>query len=101
MDYLAEHRIGLEMNLTSNLHVGIFDDYPDHPAARYLDHGVLVNLNTDDPSISGIDLPHEFNVAAPKAGLTREHLRQVQENAVEMAFLSASETQELLRKRKP
>ncbi|MDX1572245.1 MAG: adenosine deaminase [Xanthomonadales bacterium] len=99
MDYLAERRIGLEMNLTSNLHVGIFDDYPEHPIQRYLEHGVLVNINTDDPAISGIDLPHEFNVAAPKAGLMNEHLRQIQLNAVEMAFLSDDDRQAMLRRK--
>ena len=99
MAYLAEHRIGLEMNLTSNLHVGIFEDYPAHPVRRYLEQGVLLNINTDDPAISGIDLPHEFNVAAPQAGLTEEDLRQIQRNALEMAFLSDAEKQALLRKK--
>ena len=48
-------------------------------------------FNTDDPGVSGIDLRHEFEVAAPAAGLTREQIRQAQINALETAFLSADE----------
>jgi adenosine deaminase len=52
-------------------------------------------LNTDDPAISGIDLRHEFDVAAPRAGLTPAHIRQAQLNALEMAFLPADEKRAL------
>jgi len=38
-----------------------------------------------------IDLPHEFEVAAPAAGLTREEIRQAQINALETSFLSEAE----------
>jgi adenosine deaminase len=96
VDYLAEHRIGLELNLTSNLHIGAMADYADHPARQILDYGLLANLNTDDPAISGIDLGHEYEVAAPQAGLTPEMTRQAQRNGLEMAFLPRLEKQALI-----
>ncbi len=100
VDYLVEHRIGLEVNITSNIHVGIVGDYPDHPARRMFELGLLANLNTDDPAISGIDLPHEYQVAAARAGLTPEMTRQSQANALEMAFLSDEEKRTLLDRKK-
>jgi adenosine deaminase len=57
-------------------------------------------FNTDDPGVSGIDLRHEFEVAAPAAGLTREQIRQAQINALETAFLSAEEKRTLGEKRR-
>lgn len=87
MDVLAERGIGLEMCLTSNLHTSLVSRYPDHPARRFLDHGIVACLNTDDPAISGIDLAHEYEVAAPRAGLTPEQARLSQEHALRMAFL--------------
>lgn len=96
VEYLVEQRIGLELAITSNIQVGIVDDYPVHPARRILEAGILANLNTDDPAISGIDLHHEFEVAAPRAGLTPELTRQAQANGLEMAFLSRSEKTDLL-----
>jgi len=99
VDYLLEHRIGLEMSITSNIHTGTVDDYPNHPAKRIFELGLLANLNTDDPAISGIDLRHEYEVAAPMAGLTAEMTRQSQLNALEMAYLPAAEKQALLQKK--
>ena len=52
---------------------------------------MLASINTDDPAISGIDLRHEFEVAAPAAGLTPAHTRRAQESALEMAFLEPAE----------
>ena len=53
--------------------------------------GVLVTLNTDDPGISAINLRHEYEVAAPAAGLTPELIHQAQRNALAVAFLSPEE----------
>lgn len=100
VEYLADHRIGLELNITSNIHTGIVDEYASHPAREIFDKGLLANLNTDDPAISGIDLPHEYEQAAGAAGLTAEMTRQSQLNALEMAFLSPGEKTALLNKRK-
>ena len=99
VEFLAERRIGLELAITSNIQIGIVDDYSVHPAKRILEAGLVANLNTDDPAISGIDLHHEFEVAAPRAGLTPSQTRQAQANALEMAFLSEREKRELLARR--
>jgi len=96
LEYLARQRIGLEVNITSNIHIGVVESYANHPVRRLLEAGLLLNLNTDDPAISGIDLRHEYEVAAPRAGLTPAQIRQSQLNAVEMAFLSGAEKRALL-----
>jgi adenosine deaminase len=59
----------------------------------------IVSINTDDPGVSAIDLPYEFEVAAPAAGLSREQIRQAQLNALETAFLSEEEKGALRSKR--
>jgi adenosine deaminase len=100
VDYLAEHRIGLELNITSNIHTGIVDQYADHPAREIFERGLLANLNTDDPAISGIDLPFEYEQAAAAAGLSADMVRQSQVNALEMAFLSTEEKASLLAKKR-
>jgi adenosine deaminase len=95
LDYLAENRIGIEANLTSNVQTSTVPDYASHPLARFLEHGILATINTDDPAISGIDLDHEYRVAAPAAGLTPALIRQAQGNALEIAFLSDREREAL------
>ncbi|MBS1250185.1 MAG: Aminodeoxyfutalosine deaminase [Chloroflexi bacterium] len=98
MDHLAEQRVGLEINLTSNLQTTVVPDLISHPLRQFLSRGILATINTDDPGISGIDLPHEYNVAAPAAGLTQKEISQAQRNALEVAFLSPQEKQALLKK---
>lgn len=95
MDYLAAHGIGVEVNLTSNVQTTTVPSYKEHPVRLFLEHGICVTLNTDDPGISGIDLPYEYNVAAPAAGLTPAQIRQLQLNALEIAFLTPTEKQAL------
>ena len=99
MEYLLENRIGLETNLTSNLQTSTVPDYASHPLKEMLEYGLLATINSDDPGISAIDLPYEFNVAAPQAGLSKEQIHQAQRNAFEIAFLSDEEKQALLAKK--
>ncbi len=96
MDYMAEHQIGIETSLTSNVQTRTVPDYASHPALRFLERGLLVTLNTDDPGISGISLRHEYEVAAPAARLTPNQIRRAQSNALTVAFLSETEKAALL-----
>ena len=95
MDYLVEHRIGIESCPTSNLHTSTVESYQSHPIKHFLDKGVLINLNTDDPGVSNINIAHEYQVAHSEIGLSQEQLKQLQMNGVEMAFLSDSERKAL------
>ena len=97
-DYLAEHKVPIEANLTSNVHTSTVADLDSHPLRDMVARGLVCSINTDDPGVSGIDLRHEYEVAAPAAGLTREQIRQAQINALETAFLSAEEKRELTEK---
>jgi len=96
LDYLAEQRVGVECNLTSNVQTTTVADYASHPMRQFLERGILATINTDDPGISAIDLHYEYDVAAPAAGLTREQIQKAQKNALEVAFLTDDEKQSLL-----
>lgn len=98
MDYLAERNIGIESNLTSNLQTRVIEDYKHHPLKSFLNAGILATINTDDPGISAIDLKHEYELAAPAAGLSPEMIRKAQYNALEIAFLDSNEKKSLQKK---
>lgn len=91
MDYLAEHRIGMESCLTSNIQTSTVPSLAAHPLKQFLAHGIAATINTDDPAVEGIEIAHEYNVAAPAAGLTQAEIEQAQINGLEIAFLSAEE----------
>ncbi len=87
MNYLAEQGIGIETCLTSNIQTSTVPSYRQHPVRHFLEHGILACLNTDDPAVEGIELAHEYHVAAPAAGLTTAQIQQLQQNALTLAFL--------------
>ena len=89
----------MEVCPTSNLHTSTVATYRDHPLPALLAHGLAVTLNTDDPSISGIDLAHEYRVAAEEIGLAEADLHRMQEAALAAAFLSGEERAALLARR--
>src|SRR5437763_2909044 len=95
LDLLAERRVPLEVCPTSNLHTSTVPDYRSHPLPALLRRGIACTLNTDDPSISGIDLAHEYRVASEELGLSAAEIRRMQETAVEAAFLTPEERAEL------
>src|SRR5205823_11265947 len=95
INFLANNRIGVEANLTSNVQTSTVTDLASHPLREMLARGLLASINTDDPGVSAIDLPFELEVAAPAAGLSREQIHQAQINALETAFLSKEAKKEL------
>lgn len=99
MEYLATHRIGVEANLTSNVQTSTVSSYAAHPMRLFIEQRLLATLNTDDPGISRIDLPYEYDVAAVQAGLSDEQIRQAQINGLQAAFLSEIEKQRLIESR--
>jgi adenosine deaminase len=99
VEYMREHGIGVEANLTSNVQTSTVPSYLAHPLKALLEARVLGTINSDDPGISNITLPYEYEVAAPKAGLSMEQIRQAQANALELAFLSEAAKAELSRKK--
>lgn len=96
MAYLAERGVGIEANLTSNVQTSTVSSYAAHPLRHFLQQGLLATINTDDPGISGIDLRHEYEVAAPAAGLAPQQIVQAQRNALTIAFLSQAEKEQLV-----
>ena len=98
LDAMAERGVGIEANLTSNVQTSTVPDYVTHPLKSWLDRGLLATINSDDPGISAIDLPYEYEVAAPAAGLTPAHIRQAQANAMTLAFLTPDQKQALAEK---
>ena len=95
MAFLAEQNIGIESCLTSNIQTSTVASLAQHPLKTFLEQGVRASINTDDPAVQGVDIVHEYQIAAPAAGLSPAQIRQAQINGLEMAFLSTAEKQAL------
>ncbi len=95
LEHLVEHKIGVESCPTSNYQTATVVDTANHPMKAFLEAGVEVTLNTDDPGVSAIDIGDEYQVAKDVIQLSDEQLRQIQINGVNQSFISATEKQQL------
>ncbi|GHC85366.1 adenosine deaminase [Streptomyces flavofungini] len=85
--HLAEHRIPLEVCPTSNIATRAVATLDEHPLKQFVDAGVTVTINSDDPPMFGTDLNNEFAVAARLLGLDERGIAALAKNGVEASFL--------------
>jgi adenosine deaminase len=62
VDHLREHQIPLEVCPTSNLCLGVYPSYREHPIRWLWEQGVYVTLNSDDPPMFNTDLVREYQI---------------------------------------
>jgi aminodeoxyfutalosine deaminase len=97
MEVLAERQIPIEICVTSNVRTGSCPSLAEHPVRRYFDSGLMITLNSDDPTLFGIDLLGEYRLAERKFQFTQEQLRELAANSVEASFLPPERKVALLR----
>ena len=89
MRYLAEKQIPLEICPTSNIFTQKYvQRMEDHPIRDFFDKGINVTLNTDDPTLFGIDLVEEYYNLYQDLDFTLEELFQVMKNTVFASFMT-------------
>jgi adenosine deaminase len=96
MDFMANNDISIECCLTSDFQTGACTDIAQHPIKTFIQRGIVVTLNTDDPGVSGIEIGDEYKLASEVVGLSAKQLAQIQLNGGEVAFASDSVKAKLL-----
>jgi adenosine deaminase len=92
--HLAQGRIPLEVNPTSNIRLGIYPDYAAHPLRRLHNAGVTVTVNSDDPPLFNTTLNDELALLAGPFGFDATQVDAVDTillNAVRYSFLPLAE----------
>ncbi|MBL7191458.1 adenosine deaminase [bacterium] len=87
LNYVNDHRIPLEISLTSNIQTGSVRDYGAHPAKFYYDCGVRVTLNTDNRLFSDTTLTDELYHAVEQGGFQLKDIKRLIVNGFKSAFL--------------
>ncbi len=91
LNYINDHRVPLEVCLTSNLHTKAVSDIQKHPFKSYLDKGLQVTLNTDNRLISNTTLTEEYILAIKEFDLDYSDVKRIIINSFLSAFLSYKE----------
>lgn len=88
MTFLAERRIPLEVCPTSNIVTGKYvKKYEEHPLRTFVERGLLVTINTDDPNLFDIDLNGEYRNVAAAFGYGLDEISALLGNGIEACFL--------------
>jgi len=89
VEYLVAHEIPLEVCPTSNLRTGVVAHWDQHPVARLIEAGVVVTINTDDPTMFDTTMAGEFATLSERFALGDDTLRRVSLAAVESSWADA------------
>jgi adenosine deaminase len=98
MAYVCDHRIPLEICLSSNVQTRVVARLEDHPFKIYHDAGLRVTLNPDNRLISDTTVTKEIHLACRTFGLDPYQLRHVVINGYRSAFLHYQEKRALLKR---
>jgi len=83
---IRDHRVPLEVAITSNLHTGSWEHASEHPFGALHAAGFNVSINTDNRLMSGISMSDEYALAAATFGLDRADLVNITVNAIKSGF---------------
>lgn len=85
--YVRDHRIPLEICLTSNVQTRVAATFETHPVRRYFDEGIRLTLCTDNRLMSGTTVTEEYWRAHEHLGFTFDELVEVARMGFDAAFL--------------
>lgn len=97
MDYLAEHRIPVEMCPISNVRTGIVESIRMHPVRMFVTKGVCVTINTDDPAMFGNSLLDEYRTLITHHAFTKKQIIELHHNAIHSGWMSEQQRVGLLK----
>ena len=87
MKMVKDRRIPLEMCPISNIQTKAVASWESYPIREYLDQGLIITINTDNPSVSGTNITNEYRVLADRFGFTTPELVKLIMNGVDAAFM--------------
>ena len=97
MRYVNDHRIPLEVCLSSNLQTRTVRSIKEHPFGYYFSQGLRVTLNTDSRLISDTTVSKEILLAARAFRLSPYEAKRIIIMGFKSAFLPYAEKARLLR----
>jgi adenosine deaminase len=95
--YVNDHRIPLEVCLSSNVQTRAVRSMRDHPFHYYFQKGLRVTLNTDSRLISATTMTDEISIAARTFRLSPYEVKRIIMNGFKSSFLPYAQKARVLR----
>jgi len=93
--YLAENHIPLEVCPGSNICLGIYPDFAEHPLPRLYRAGVPLSVNSDDPPLFNVTLNQDVERLHSAFHLDLDAIDDILLNGVRHSFLSEERKQSM------
>lgn len=87
LEVLRSRQIAVELNPTSNICLGSYTTFKEHPLRKMFDMGLQVTLNSDDPGFFGSNVANEYFLAHTELNFTAEELKKLAANSFTSSFL--------------
>lgn len=87
LDYVVDHRIGVECCPISNWHTGAVKSLDEHPLKMFLKAGVRASINTDNRLCSDTTITEEIMAMREHLSLSLEEIKRTLINGFKSAFL--------------
>jgi adenosine deaminase len=97
MRYVNDHRIPLEVCLSSNVQTRAVPHLREHPFLFYFRQGLRVTLNTDSRLISATSVTNELALATRAFRLSPYEVKKIIINGFKSAFISYADKARMLR----
>ncbi|MCP4678056.1 MAG: adenosine deaminase [Deltaproteobacteria bacterium] len=100
LNYVNDHRIPLEICLTSNTQTQAVKSLDDHPFRFYFDLGLRLTLNTDNRLITNTTMTDEYYSVYKQFGMRPREVVNLVMNGVKSAFIPYEIKRDLIRRTK-
>jgi len=97
MRYVTDHRVPLEVCISSNVQTRAVRDVRSHPFHFYFRQGLRVTLNTDSRLISATTVTNEIALAARVFKLSPYEVKKIIINGFKSAFIPYADKARMLR----
>jgi len=94
-NYLKNNPIMLELCPTSNYQTNAIDRYCDHPIYKMFKDNINISINTDNRTVSNINLNQEYQKLMNNFSFSRDDFIKINLNAINFSFLSDEEKKDL------
>jgi adenosine deaminase len=96
MIYLAENKIPIELCPLSNLRTRVIDSIEDHPVKTFIEMGIPVSINTDDPKMFGNSLAEEYQILRDSFNFSKAAIQNIISDSIQTTWLDDKEKEMLI-----
>jgi len=98
MNYVNDHRIPMEICITSNVQTKAVKNLKAHPVRQYYDSGLRVTINTDNRLISNTTVTKELSICVKDFDFSMKEIKRLITNGFKSVFMTYKQRSEMLAK---